>query len=135
MAGALAELAKKALASEFRAINPADARIILVEGGTRLLPNFDERLSEITKRSLEEPGVEVRLATMVTGRDDAGVLLADERIEARTIIWGAGVQASQSARWLGAERDRAGRVKVAADLSVAGHPNIFAIGDTVMCST
>jgi NADH:ubiquinone reductase (H+-translocating) len=130
MAGALAELARKTLAGEFRAVDPADARIILVEGGTRLLPNFDERLSEITKRSLEELGVEVRLATTVTGFDDAGVLLADERIEARTIIWGAGVQASQSARWLGAESDRAGRVKVAPDLSVAGHPNIFVIGDT-----
>jgi NADH dehydrogenase len=130
VAGAMAELARKALASDFRAINPTHARIVLVEAGPRLLPVFDERLSETARRSLESLGVEVLLSTMVTGCDGAGVSIGDERIETRTIVWAAGVQASHAGRWLGAETDRAGRVKVAPDLSVPGHPNIFVIGDT-----
>jgi NADH dehydrogenase len=130
IAGAMAELARKALASDFRAIDPAQARIVLVEAGPRLLPAFDERLSEAARRSLASLGVEVRLSTMVTGCDEAGVSMGDERIETRTIMWAAGVQASHAGRWLGAETDRAGRVQVAPDLGVPGHPNIFVIGDT-----
>jgi NADH dehydrogenase len=130
IAGAMAELARKALAPDFRAIDPTHARIVLVEAGSRLLPAFDERLSEAARRSLESLGVEVLLSTMVTGCDEAGVSIGDERIETRTIVWAAGVQASHAGRWLEAETDRAGRVKVAPDLTVPGQPNIFVIGDT-----
>jgi NADH dehydrogenase len=130
MAGAIAELARKALAADFRSIDPTHARIILIEAGPRLLPVFEGHLSEAARRSLEELGVEVRVSTAVTDCDEAGVSIADQRIETRTIIWAAGVQASQAGQWLGAETDRAGRVKVAPDLSVPGHPNIFVIGDT-----
>jgi NADH dehydrogenase len=130
MAGAIAELAKRALASDFRAIDPRLARIILIEAGARLLPSFDAALAEKARRSVEQLGVEVRLRTSVTGCDCGGVSLGEERIEARTIMWAAGVMASPAGEWLGAETDRAGRVKVNADLSVPGHPHIFAIGDT-----
>ena len=129
MAGAVAELAKRALASDFRAIDPRQARIILVEAGPRLLAPFDPSLSEAAKRSLEELGVEVRLDARVTAADCGGVSLGSERIEARTIIWGAGVMASPAGRWLGVPTDRAGRVFVGPDLSVQGLSDIFVIGD------
>jgi len=129
MAGAVAELAKRALASDFRAIDPRQARIILVEAESRLLTAFDPSLSEAAKRSLEELGVEVRLGVRVTAADCGGVSLGSERIEARTIIWGAGVMASPAGRWLGAPTDRVGRVFVGPDLSTPGHPDIFVIGD------
>jgi NADH dehydrogenase len=129
MAGAIAELAKRALASDFRSIDPRSARIILLEAGPRLLPAFDPSLSETARRSLEQLGVEVRLGAAVTDCDCSGVSIGRERIETRTIIWGAGVKASPVADWLAVESDRAGRVKVQADLSVPGHPNIFVIGD------
>jgi NADH dehydrogenase len=130
MAGAIAELAREALAADFRSIDPTHARILLVEAGPRLLPVFEERLSEAARHSLEELGVEVRVSTSVTDCDDAGVSLGDQRIGTRTIIWAAGVQASLAGQWLEAETDRAGRVKVAPDLSVPGHPDIFVVGDT-----
>lgn len=129
MAGAVAELAKRALASDFRAIDPRQARIILVEAAPRLLATFDPSLSEAAKRSLEELGVEVRLGARVTAADCGGVSLGSERIEARTIIWGAGVMASPAGRWLGVPTDRAGRVFVGPDLSVQGLSDIFVIGD------
>lgn len=129
-AGAIAELAREALAADFRSIDPSHGRIVLVEAGPRLLPVFEEHLSEAARRSLEELGVEVRVSTAVTGCDEAGVSLGDQRIGTHTIVWAAGVQASQAGQWLEAEADRAGRVKVAPDLSVPGHPNIFVIGDT-----
>lgn len=130
MAGAIAELAREALAADFRSIDPTHARIVLLEAGPRLLPVFEEHLSEAARRSLEELGVEVRVSTSVTGCDEAGVSLGDQRIETRTILWAAGVQASLAGQWLGAETDRTGRVKVAPDLSVPRHPDIFVIGDT-----
>jgi NADH:ubiquinone reductase (H+-translocating) len=130
MAGAIAELAKKALAADFRNIDPRLARIILVEAGPRLLPSFDERLSATARRSLEALGVEVRLSAMVTDCNAAAVMIGNETIETRTIIWGAGVRASRAGRWLAADADRVGRVKVRPDLSVPGHANVFAIGDT-----
>ena len=130
IAGAMAELARKALASDFRAIDPTHARIILVEAGPRLLPGFDISLSQAAADSLKTLGVEVRLTTMVTGCDEAGVSLKDGRIETRTIVWAAGVQASQAGTWLKAETDRAGRVVVGPDLGIPGHPNVFGIGDT-----
>lgn len=130
MAGAIAELTKHALAADFRVIDPATTRIVLVEAGPRLLPAFPENLSEQARRSLERLGVEVRLGVPVTHCDDAGVRLGDEAIGARNVIWAAGVMASPAAKWLGAEHDRAGRVKVASDLSLPGQPEIFVIGDT-----
>ncbi len=129
MAGAIAELAKRALAMDFRSIDPRSTRIILIEAGPRLLAPFDISLSEAARRSLEQLGVEVRLGAAVTECDGGGVSLGDERIELRTIVWAAGVKASPAATWLGAACDRAGRVLVNADLSVPGHPDIFVLGD------
>jgi NADH:ubiquinone reductase (H+-translocating) len=130
MAGAIAELAKRALASDFRSIDPRCARIILVEAASRVLTPFDETLSEAARRSLEQLGVEVRFGKAVTDCSDEDVRLGDELIPVRTIIWAAGVMASPAGRWLGVETDRAGRVKVRGDLSVPGHPDVFVIGDT-----
>jgi len=130
MAGAIAELANRALAQDFRSIDPRAARIILVEAAPRLLTPFDPPLSEAAKTSLEQLGVEVRLGAPVTALDAKGVSMGAERIEASTVIWGAGVIASPAGQWLGAETDRAGRVKVTPDLSVPNHPDIFVIGDT-----
>ena len=132
MAGAIAELAKRALAMDFRSIDPRCARIILVEAGPRLLPAFDPTLSEAARRSLQQLGVEVRLGAAVTDCSCEGVSLGGERVEARTVMWAAGVMASPAGNWLGAQTDRAGRVKVAADLSVPGHPDVFVIGDTAL---
>jgi len=132
MAGAIAELARKALAADFRNIDPRDARIVLVEAGTRLLPAFDEKLAAYARRALESLGAEVMLGTAVTACDASGVMLGDTRIESRTIIWAAGVRASQAGKWLDVETDRAGRVLVAPDLSVPAYPNIFVIGDTAL---
>jgi NADH dehydrogenase len=132
MAGAIAELAKVALARDFRAIDTTMTRIILIEAGPRVLPSFPEKLSAVAQRSLEKLGVEVRLGHAVTNCDADGVSVGEERIGCRTIIWAAGVMASPAAQWLGAEQDRAGRVIVAGDLSVPGHPEIFVIGDTAL---
>ncbi len=129
MAGAIAELAKRALASDFRSIDPRSARIILLEAGPRLLTSFDADLSNKARHSLEQLGVEVRLSAAVSDCDCASVSIGPERIETRTIVWAAGVKASPAAEWLAAEHDHAGRVKVMADLSVPGHPDIFVIGD------
>jgi NADH dehydrogenase len=130
MAGAMAEVARQTLQHDFRRIDPRTSRIVLLEAGPRLLPAFPQRLSDYAKRSLERMGVEVLLSTKVTSCDENGVTLGNERIDAATIIWAAGVVASPAAVWLSAEHDRAGRIKVAPDLSVPGAPNIFAIGDT-----
>jgi NADH dehydrogenase len=130
MAGAIAELAGKALAADFRAIDPKSARIVLVEAADRVLTPFHPALSEAARRSLEKLGVEVRLGAPVTEVDARGVTVGGERITSRTIVWGAGVMASPAARWLSAPADRAGRVMVGPDLSVPSHPGVFAIGDT-----
>jgi NADH dehydrogenase len=132
MAGAIAELANRALAADFRVIDPRSARIILVEAAPRLLTPFDPSLSEAAKASLEQLGVEVRLGAPVTALDAEGVSIGAERIEARTVVWAAGVMASPAGHWLGAETDRAGRVKVGPDLTLPGHPDIFVIGDTAL---
>jgi NADH dehydrogenase len=130
MAGAIAELAKRALAADFRSIDPRSARIILVEAASRVLTPFDEKLSDTARRALEQLGVEVRLGAAVTDCNAEGVRLGSDFIPTRTVIWAAGVMASPAGQWLGAETDRAGRVKVRADLSVPGHPDVFVIGDT-----
>ena len=129
-AGAIAELVKVALARDFRAINPAMSRIILIEAGPRVLPSFAATLSAAAQRALEKLGVEIRLGRPVTRCDDAGVMLGEERVACGVTIWAAGVMASPAARWLEAEHDRAGRVLVERDLSLPGHPEIFVIGDT-----
>lgn len=130
MAGAIAEIAHHALASDYRNVDPRSARVILIEAGPRLLPAFPEPLSANAKRRLERLGVEVRIGAAVTACDSDGVMSGADRIEARTIIWGAGVAASPAARWLGVEADRAGRVIVEPDLTVPGLPDVFVIGDT-----
>ncbi len=130
LAGAIAELARVAIASDFRRIDPAMSRIILIEAGPRVLPTFPEKLSAVAKHSLERLGVEVRLGSAVTACDGDGVMLGTERIEARTIVWAAGVAASAAAEWLGAAHDRSGRVNVNADLTLPDYPEIFVIGDT-----
>ncbi|WP_114943080.1 NAD(P)/FAD-dependent oxidoreductase [Microvirga calopogonii] len=130
MAGAIAEVAHHALPSEFRRIDPHSARVILIEAGPRLLPAFPEDLAAYAQKSLERMGVEVRTHARVTDCTESGVDLEETRIAAGTVIWAAGVVASPAAEWLGAEHDRAGRVKVEADLRVPGRPEIFVIGDT-----
>jgi NADH dehydrogenase len=130
LAGALAELARAALARDFRHIDPTTARIILIEAGPRLLPSFPERLSERAVQALRRLGVEVRLGAPVTRCDCDGVATGDEWIESRTLIWAAGVAASPAAVWLGVDPGRGGRVPVGPDLALPEHPEIFVIGDT-----
>jgi NADH dehydrogenase len=130
MAGAISEVARQSLAMDFRNIDPTAARIVLIEAGPRIMPAFPENLSDYVRRTLEKKGVEVMVSTRVMSCDARGVDLEHGRLDAGTIIWAAGVVASPAARWLGVEADRAGRLKVGADLSVPGHPEIFAIGDT-----
>ena len=129
MAGTLAEIARHTLKGEFRRIDPARARVILIEGTARVLPPYSPDLSGHARRSLESLGVTVRTGAMVTGVDARGVQLGAERIEARTVVWAAGVAASPLGRSLGRPVDRAGRVKVERDLTVPGHPNVFVAGD------
>jgi NADH:ubiquinone reductase (H+-translocating) len=130
LAGMIPEITKKAMKGDFRRIDPSSARVILLEGGGRLLTAFPESLSARALRDLQDLGVEVRLNTVVTDVDDDGVTLAGgERILAHTVFWGAGNQASPLAAQLGVPLDRAGRVIVEADLSVPGHDNVFAAGD------
>ena len=132
LAGAVAELAKASLVHDFRNIDPSEARIILLEAGSRILPTFSETSSAATQRMLEKLGVEVRVGKAVTVCDADGVEVGGERIEAHTILWAAGVAASPAAKWLNASADRAGRVVVLDDLSVPGHPEIFVVGDTCL---
>jgi NADH dehydrogenase len=129
LAGALSEIARYTLASDFRHISPASARVILIEAMPRVLPAYSQRLSAEARRQLEEIGVEVRTGTRVTGVDAEGVELSGERIRARTVLWGAGVAASPLGRGLGGPTDRTGRVEVLPDLSVPGRPEIFVAGD------
>ena len=129
MAGALAELAHATLSRDFRNINPQTARIILVEAGPRVLAGFPEKLSAFAVHSLERMGVEVLLDTPIEAIDDRGVTAKTRRIEAANVIWCAGVEASPVARWLDMPAARGGRMQVAPDLSVPGHPEIFIIGD------
>src|SRR5216683_1518369 len=130
MAGAIAEVARQTLAMDFRNIDPRTARIVLIEAGPRVMPTFPENLSDYVRTTLAAKGVEVMTDTRVTGCDMRGVDTDRGRIDAGTVIWAAGVVASPAARWLGAEPDRAGRIKVGPDLSVPGHAEIFAVGDT-----
>ena len=130
MAGAIAELARKTFASEFRHIDPALARIVLIEGEAHILATFPASLARAAHRKLRRVGVEIRTGNHVSAIDEEGVAVAGERIPARTVIWTAGVKASPAGAWLGTEVDRRGHVKVASDLTVPGYPNIFVLGDT-----
>jgi NADH:ubiquinone reductase (H+-translocating) len=130
MAGALAVLVKTTLKSNFRRIDPASARIVLVDRGPRVLGPFSEHLSEAAKQRLENLGVEVRLGNGVDQIDADGVVVAGERIASKTVIWTAGVAPSPAGKWLKVETDRAGRVSIQKDLTVPGHPEIFVVGDT-----
>jgi NADH dehydrogenase len=132
MAGAIAELARRALSTDFRNIDPGSARVVLVESGPRVLAAFPETLSAAAKRALERLGVEVLLGARVSRCGPEGVIISNDCIEADTIIWAAGVMASPAAKWLGAEQDRAGHVVVERDLTLKGHPEIFVIGDTAL---
>jgi NADH dehydrogenase len=132
LAGAMAELTRRALAKDFRNIDPRSAHIVLIEAGSRLLPSFPQDLSGDARRRLERLGVEVHLGAPVTAVDASGVAIGAARIEARTVIWAAGVAASPAGQWIDAVCDRVGRIAVEADLSVPGHPEIFAIGDTAL---
>ena len=129
LAGALAFMTRHSLPKDFRRIDTSQARILLLEGLPRVLSVYPEELSERARRDLEKLGVEVRTGAMVTGLDEEGVTVGDTRIQARTLLWGAGVAASPLARSLGVPLDRAGRVKVEPTLTVPGHDNVFVIGD------
>jgi len=130
MAGALAGLVKTTLKSDFRRIDPASARIVLVDRSPRVLGSFSEHISQAAKQRLEKLGVEVRLGYGVDQIDADGVVVRGERIKSKTVIWAAGVTPSPAGRWLQVETDRAGRVRIQKDLTVPGHPEIFVIGDT-----
>jgi putative oxidoreductase len=132
LAGAIAELARFGMDKEFRRFDPASARVILVQSAPRILPTFSEKLSAVAQRALEKLGVEVLTGNRVEKIDAAGVLVSGRRIEARTVLWAAGVMASPAAAWLNSGADNAGRVKVQADLSVPGVENVYAIGDTAL---
>ena len=142
MAGSVAELAHQTLRHDFRAIDPARARILLVEAADRVLPPFAPDLSAKARTALEKLRVEVRTGTLVTGIEPGAVTLKQgdrtERVETHTILWSAGVQASPLAKILadkcGIELDRGGRIRVEADLTLAGHPDVFVIGDMAHCA-
>jgi NADH dehydrogenase len=131
LAGTIAELAQDTLPPDFRNIDTHKVRVVLVEAGPRVLAGFDDDLSVYAQRSLESIGVEVVLNQPVTECSADCVVYGGNRLETKTIIWAAGVRASPAAEWLGAEADRAGRLQVLPDLTVPGHPDIFAVGDTV----
>jgi len=130
MASTLAEMSRMALKHDFRHIDPRDAQILLYEAAPRVLPTFPEHLSAKAQRHLESLGVKVYTNTSVTSVDADGVVANGQRVPASTVLWGAGVVASPAGRWLDAAMDNSGKIIVGSDLSVPGHPEIFAIGDT-----
>jgi NADH:ubiquinone reductase (H+-translocating) len=132
LAGAFAELTRTVLRADFRRIDPRQARVILVEAGPRLLAHLSEQSSAKAKQQLERLGVEVRVDSPVQSMSADGVELAGEKIAAANVIWAAGVAAVPLTRRLGVDLDRAGRIKVLPDLSVPGHPEVFAIGDLAL---
>jgi NADH dehydrogenase len=135
LAGAIAELAHRALASDFRNIDPKTTRIVLIEAGPRILASFPEALSLSAQKKLESLGVEVRTSSRVEALKEHELIMNQTPLQARTILWAAGVIASPAGKWLGTEVDKVGRVKVSPDLSVPGHPEIFVIGDTASVTT
>lgn len=134
MAGAIAELARFTLDREYRRIHPADARVLLVEAGKRILPAFPEKLSASATRQLQRLGVEVRCGQSVTRVDAHGVRLGESFLAARTVVWAAGNEGSPVGRMLGTKLDRGGRVVVEPDLSIPGQPHVFVLGDLAHCA-
>src|SRR6195256_7011020 len=132
LAGTIAELARDTLPPDFRNIDTHKARVVLIEAGPRVLAGFADDLSAYAQRSLQSIGIEVVLGQPVTECSADGVVYGGKKLEAKTLIWAAGVRASPAAEWLDAPADRAGRLQVLPDLTVPGHPDIFAIGDTLM---
>ncbi|HEX5262121.1 MAG TPA: NAD(P)/FAD-dependent oxidoreductase, partial [Phenylobacterium sp.] len=131
LAGTIAELARSTLAPDFRNIDTGSARVVLIEAGPRVLAGYPDDLSDYARRSLENLGVEVELGRAVSDVTADGVVYGDQRLAGKTVLWAAGVKASPAAEWLGAPADGAGRLKALPDLTVPGHPEVFAIGDTV----
>jgi len=129
LAGTLAEIAHRVLANEFRSIDPKRTRILLLEGGPRILPAYPEDLSQSAVEQLQRLGVEVQTSSLVTGVEPGGVRMGEARMPAAVTLWAAGVAASPLGKKLGVPVDRAGRVLVNPDLSIAGHPEVFVIGD------
>jgi NADH dehydrogenase len=129
LAGALSEIARQTMIRDFRRINSSSARVILIEATDRVLPPYPPDLSRKAEIQLRELGVEVITKGLVTGIDDQSVHIGETKIETRTVLWAAGVQASPLARTLGVPLDRAGRVLVKPDLTLPGHPEVFVIGD------
>jgi NADH dehydrogenase len=130
MAGAMADMLRGTLKSEFRRVDPRSTRIILIEGGSRILPTFAESLSRKAHARLTQMGVEIRTNAPVEHVDAGGVVVKGERIASRAVFWTAGVMPSAAGQWLKADTDRAGRVRVRPDLTVPGRPEVFVIGDT-----
>ena len=135
LSGTIADLAHDTLPSDFRAIDTRMTRILLIEAGPLVLPGYPDDLSDYARRALEQLGVEVALGNAVTNVTADSVTFGDRRVRAATIIWAAGVRASSAAKWLGVAADRNDRIVVQPDLSVPGHPEIFAVGDTVTVTT
>lgn len=129
LAGTLAEISRHALVQEFRAIDPKSTKILLIEGGPRVLPTYPEELSTSAQEQLQKLGVEVRTSAMVTGVEPGAVRVGETRLAAGVILWAAGVAASPLGKKLGVPVDRAGRVAVEPDLSLPDHPEVFVIGD------
>jgi len=130
IASAIAVMARTSLRRDFRRIDPTSAHIVLVDAGARPLATFSEKLSEAAMRRLTTLGIEVRLGVAVQVVDEEGVVMGNERVRAKTVVWTAGVAPSPAGKWLGTVVDRAGRVRIESDLTVPEHPDIFAIGDT-----
>jgi len=132
LAGAIAEMARVTVRSDFRRVDPRMTRIILLDAGPRILATFDERLAEKAQARLTEMGVEIRTKALVEHVDEKGVVIGGERITSQNVLWTAGVKASAAGSWLRAETDRCGRVRVGSDLTVSGRPEVFVLGDTAV---
>jgi len=130
MASAIAVMTQTTFRKDFRRIDPKSAHIVLADMGTRPLATFSEKLSEAARQRLVSLGIDVRLGKPVQSIDADGVVIGDERIQAKTVVWTAGVAPSPAGKWLGCEVDRAGRVRIQSDLTVPDHPDIFVVGDT-----
>jgi NADH dehydrogenase FAD-containing subunit len=130
MASAIAVMTQTTFRKDFRRIDPKSAHIVLADMGTRPLPTFSEKLSEAARQQLVSLGIDIRLGKPVQSIDADGVVIGSERIQAKTVVWTAGVAPSPAGKWLGCTVDRAGRVRILPDLSVPDHPDIFVVGDT-----
>jgi NADH dehydrogenase len=131
LAGTMSEMSRRVLAEEFRHIDPTAAKVLLLEGGPRVLPAYSKKLSASAQKQLESLGVEVRTNSLVTRIEPDAIYVGEKRIDTRRVFWAAGVAASPLGKTLGVELDRDGRVKVLPDLSLAAHPEVLVAGDLV----